>query len=67
MNAINIEQRAQRRAKGFIVGERPKLARRPYQPDLNNPTGRANAIRMEAYASRRAGTSKPLLQIWRAP
>ncbi|WP_339886533.1 hypothetical protein [Vreelandella maris] len=67
MNAALIEQRAQRRAKGFAVGERPKLASRPFQPDLSNPIDRANAVRMEAYASRRAGTAQPLLQIWRAP
>lgn len=67
MNAALIEQRAQRRAKGFAVGERPKLASRPFQPDLSDPIDRANAVRMEAYASRRAGTAKPLLQIWRAP
>ncbi|WP_404466232.1 hypothetical protein LG331_08065 [Vreelandella aquamarina] len=67
MNAAQIEQRAQRRAKGFAVGQRPKLASRPFQPDLSNPVDRANAARMEAYASRRAGTAEPLLQLWRAP
>ncbi|WP_445012197.1 hypothetical protein [Vreelandella stevensii] len=67
MNAALIEQRAQRRAKGFAVGQRPKLASRPFQPDLSNPTDRANAARMEAYASRRAGAAEPLLQLWRAP
>ncbi|MDQ7731592.1 hypothetical protein QT231_02710 [Halomonas sp. SpR1] len=67
MNAAHIEQRAQRRAKGFAVGERPKLASRPFQPDLNDPIDRANAVRLAAYARRQAGTAKPLLQIWRAP
>lgn len=67
MNAALIEQRAQRRARGFAVGERPKLASRPFQPDLSDPIDRANVVRMEAYASRRAGTAKPMLQIWRAP
>ena len=67
MNAVNIEQRAQRRAKGHVVGQRPKLASRPFQPDLSNPIDQANAARMEAYASRRAGTAEPLLQLWRAP
>lgn len=67
MKAINIERRAQRRAKGFAVGERPKLASRPFQPDLSKPADRANAARMDAYTSRREGTAKPLLQLWSAP
>jgi|26BtaG_2_1085354.scaffolds.fasta_scaffold00049_8 hypothetical protein len=66
MNAAQIEQRAQRRAKGYAVGQRPKLASRPFQPDLSNPADRANAARMEAYASRRAGAAAPLLQLWSA-
>lgn len=66
MNAALIEQRAQRRAQGFAVGQRPQLASRPFQPDLSKPTDRANALRMEAYASRRAGTAEPLLQLWSA-
>ncbi|WP_311064074.1 hypothetical protein [Halomonas sp. DWK9] len=67
MNAAQIEQRAQRRAKGYAVGQQPKLASRPFRPDLSNPADRANAARMEAYVSRRAGTAEPLLQLWRAP
>ncbi len=66
MNAALIEQRAQRRAKGFAVGQRPKLASRPFQPDLSKASDRANAARLAAYASRRAGVAAPLLQLWSA-
>ncbi|MGS2743572.1 hypothetical protein ACU6TU_08245 [Halomonas sp. LS-001] len=66
MKALNIEYRAQQRAKGNSVTGRPKLASRPFQPDLSKAADRANAARMEAYASRRAGTAEPLLQLWSA-
>lgn len=66
MNAAHIELRAQQRANGKPVTGRPKLASRTFRPDMSKPADRANAARMEAYASRRAGAAQPLLQLWSA-
>lgn len=66
MNPSHIELRAQQRANGKQVTERPKLASRPFRPDMSSANDRANAARMEAYAIRRAGAANPLLQLWSA-
>lgn len=62
MNAAHIEQRAQRRAMGFAVGERPRIGSRFNPESLRGK----NAARLAEYLRRRAGKQAPL-QIWRAP
>ncbi|MBZ5486941.1 hypothetical protein HW452_05315 [Halomonas aquamarina] len=62
MNAAHIEQRAQRRAMGFAVGERPRIGSRFDPAGLRGK----NAVRMAEYQRRREGDQAPL-QIWRAP
>lgn len=66
MNAVHEELRAQQRAKGKPVTDRPKLASRTFVPDMRNPIDRANAVRIEAFKSRLAGSAPPLIQLWSA-
>lgn len=66
MHPNHIELRAQQRAKGKPVSERPKLASRAFVPDMRNPIDRANAVRIEAFKSRLKGSAPPLIQIWSA-
>ncbi|WP_252108809.1 MULTISPECIES: hypothetical protein [unclassified Halomonas] len=62
MNAAQVEQRAQRRAMGFAVGDRPRIGSRFDPAGLRGK----NAARMAEYQRRRSGQDAPL-QIWRAP
>ncbi|MDC8803900.1 hypothetical protein PRZ61_10680 [Halomonas pacifica] len=62
MNALSEEIRAQRRARGVIIGnvERPIIGARASEP--KDPI---NARRLADYHARRAGQASAVIQLWR--